>query len=185
MIDLKPACSHLAALAGAIGDGEADLSTPCADYTVADLLDHLGVVARGFAALGRGGPGPGSEDAGGGGRGPTELGGLLAELGRAWDDPAAWQGRADAAGVGLPRQVWGRIALTEVVVHGWDLARATGRGFDPPEAAVRACLEHVADFVPKAPVPELWGPEVPVGPGAPLLDRVVAITGRDPGWTAP
>lgn len=42
-------------------------------------------------------------------------------------------------------------------MHGWDLARATGRGYAPPEAAVRACLEHVAEFVPEAPLPERLG----------------------------
>jgi hypothetical protein len=29
----------------------------------------------------------------------------------------------------------------------------------------------------------IFGPEVPVPAGAALLDRIVAVTGRDPGWT--
>ncbi len=68
-----------------------------------------------------------------------------------------------------------------MVVHGWDLARATGRPFGlDDEQALRACLEHVAEFVPNAPVPQLWGPPAVVADDAPLIDRIVAITGRTP-----
>jgi uncharacterized protein (TIGR03086 family) len=101
-------------------------------------------------------------------------------LGEAWDDPAAWQGSSDAGGLVLSNELWGKIALTEMVVHGWDIARATGRPFDLPEQTLRACLDHVAVFVPNAPLPELWGTTVVVGEDAPLLDRIVAITGRTP-----
>jgi hypothetical protein len=38
----------------------------------------------------------------------------------------------------------------------------------------------VADFVPKAPFPDLWGPPVDVAPDAPMIERIVAITGRTP-----
>ena len=101
-------------------------------------------------------------------------------LGEAWDNPAAWQGSSDAGGLGLPNELWGKIALTEMVVHGWDIARATRQPFDLPEDTLRACLDHVAVFVPNAPLPELWGTTVEVPEGAPLLDRIAAITGRTP-----
>jgi hypothetical protein len=45
-------------------------------------------------------------------------------LAAAWQEPSAWQGTTDL-GVTLTNEVWGRIALTEMVVHGWDLATAT------------------------------------------------------------
>ncbi|MFF3489561.1 hypothetical protein ACFYXC_41015 [Streptomyces sp. NPDC002701] len=38
----------------------------------------------------------------------------------------------------------------------------------------------VAEFAPNAPVPQLWGTAVEVDAAAPLLDRVLAITGRTP-----
>ncbi|MDA2806763.1 TIGR03086 family metal-binding protein [Nocardiopsis suaedae] len=182
MIDLEGACARLADLVSEVSVADLDRPTPCADFTVADLLDHLDEVARGFTALAGGGAGG---VGGAGGQGRAGLPRRLEALGRAWASPSAWRGATEAGGVELANEVWGRIALTEVVVHGWDLARAAGRGFDPPEAAVRACLEHVADFVPSAPVPELWGRPVAVAEDAPLLERAVAITGRDPGWRAP
>lgn len=101
-------------------------------------------------------------------------------LGTAWADPAAWRGSTDGGGLELSNEQWGKIALTEMVVHGWDLATATGQPFDLPADTLRACFEHVSVFVPSAPVPSLWGPPCTVGDGAPLLDRVLAVTGRTP-----
>ncbi len=35
-----------------------------------------------------------------------------------------------AGGVDLPGEVAGLVALDELVVHGWDVARATGQAYD-------------------------------------------------------
>jgi uncharacterized protein (TIGR03086 family) len=104
----------------------------------------------------------------------------IGELGEAWDDPLAWQGSANVPGLDLSNEMWGKITLTELIVHGWDIAKATGQSFDLPERTLQACLDHVAKFVPNAPVPALWGPPVDIAPDAALLDRIVAITGRAP-----
>ena len=133
------------ALVGETGDDRLDDPTPCADYAVRDLIAHLDQVARGADAPEPLGPGWRTAI-------PTHLDALAAE----WADPAVWEG---IGALDLPNAVWGRIVLTEMVVHGWDLARATGRPFDlDDEPALRTCLDHVAEFVPNAPVPQLWGP---------------------------
>ena len=106
--------------------------------------------------------------------------GHVQALAVAWDDPAVWRGSTAVAGVELPNERWGMIALTELVVHGWDLARGTGQPFDLPDDTLRACLDHVAEFVPMAPFPDLWGPPVGVAADASVLDQIVAITGRTP-----
>jgi uncharacterized protein (TIGR03086 family) len=109
------------------------------------------------------------------------LAGRLERLGEAWADPEAWEGSTDLAGLDLTNAEWGRIALTEVVVHGWDLARATGQKLELPDETVRVCYEHVVVFLKEPPVPELWGTPVDVPDDASMLDRVVGITGRSPG----
>ena len=48
------------------------------------------------------------------------------QIADAWHDPAAWQGDTRAAGVTLPGAVADRVALNGLVLHGWDLALATG-----------------------------------------------------------
>ena len=184
MIDMVPACESLIDVLAGVTDDRLDDATPCTDYTVGDLIDHLDQVVRGATALALGRP----EEAGAAepsraNLGPgwqAEMAADLRALGAAWQDPAAWQGSHDPGGLELPNEVWAKIALTEVVVHGWDIAVATGRPLDVPEPTLRACFDHVAEFVPKAPLPELWGPAMDVPDDAPLIDRIVAITGRKP-----
>ncbi|WP_024801124.1 TIGR03086 family metal-binding protein [Nocardia sp. BMG51109] len=172
MIDLKPACHTMIELLADVSDELLGRPTPCAEYTVADLVDHIVESARGFIELaGRAAPPPGDRAA------------QVAELGEAWADPAAWTGTGGPPQLRLPNELWGRIALTEMVVHGWDLAVALGRPFHLPEETLRACLDHVTAFVPEAPLPELWGSAVDAPATAPLIDRIVAVTGRDPHWT--
>ncbi|MDL5154416.1 TIGR03086 family metal-binding protein [Actinomycetospora termitidis] len=165
MIDLTSACRSTGALIATLDDADLTRPTPCAEYDVAGLLVHLDLVAGG-----------GVEDTD---RADPRVGVPVAleRLAVAWRDPAAWRG-STTAGVDLPNATWGRIALTEVVVHGWDLAQATGRTITFDDATLRATLEHVLDFVPRAPLPQLWGTPTALSDDAPLLDRVVAATGR-------
>jgi uncharacterized protein (TIGR03086 family) len=186
VIDLTPACDRMVELIAAVDDAQLTLPTPCAEYSVADLIDHVAQVARGATALARGeeegmnlpGTGPDATHPDLGWRDRITV--HLRELGEAWQDPAAWEGIGDDAPLGMSNEIWGRIAFTEVVVHGWDLAVAIDQPFELPEATLQACWDHVAEFVPQAPLPDLWGPPVAVDGDAPLLDRIVALTGRTP-----
>ena len=69
--------------------------------------------------------------------------------------------------------------MDEIVVHGWDLARSTGQRYNPDPRAVQACAEFLLEQ-PRN--PEIFGPVVPVPDDASPLDRLVGLTGRDPGW---
>ncbi|KAA9162333.1 TIGR03086 family protein [Amycolatopsis acidicola] len=184
MIDLKPACDRMSELLMGLTDDQLTNPTPCTEYDVAALIHHVDDGCLRFTALAQQDTGsvsasavepnattPGWRD---------EMAQHLRTQGKAWDEPAAWQGSTDVAGLELPNERWGKISLTELVVHGWDIARATGLPFDLPERTLQACLAHVAEFVPQAPLPSLWAPPVDVAPDAPLLARIVAITGRVP-----
>ena len=106
----------------------------------------------------------------------------LAELARAWQAPAAWEGMTRAGGVDFPGEVGGIIALTEVVIHGWDVAAATGQDYDVDQATLDAVLPHVTAIAAEGPVEGLFGPAVAVADDAPALDRIIALSGRDPAW---
>jgi hypothetical protein len=49
---------------------------------------------------------------------------------------------------------------------------------------LQACLTHLEQFDP-AGTDGMFGPAVPVPDSAPDLDRVIALSGRDPAWRAP
>ena len=85
----------------------------------------------------------------------------------------------------MPGEAVGVVGLTEVVIHGWDLARATGQTYDVDPAIAEAVLANVAQFAAQGPVDGLFGPAVPIGDDAPVLDRIIALSGRDPAWRAP
>ncbi len=167
-------------LAG-VADDHLTGPSPCTEYTVGDLIDHVDLVAQGPTSLALGSrelPDTGYSHLKPGWRDTVTQ--HVRALGKAWDGPAVWEGTGNVPGSHLSNSTWGKIALTEFVVHGWDIAAATGQPFDLPEQTLQACFEHVAVFVPNAPLPDLWGPPLEVPPDAALLDRILATTGRAP-----
>jgi uncharacterized protein (TIGR03086 family) len=193
MVDLGPAAIQLAGLVTRVPDAELGNPTPCPAYTLGDLIDHVGGLALAFTAAARkDGGGYANMQASGDG---SRLGGDwreriprdLAALAGAWRDPAAWDGMTRIAGDDAPAAIIGLSAADELVVHGWDLARATGQQYQCPPELVQAAHSFLVQFAsPDLPA----GPEVPFGPSravpadAPLLDQVLALAGREPGWTA-
>jgi uncharacterized protein (TIGR03086 family) len=86
----------------------------------------------------------------------------------------------------LPGEVAGLVVLDELVVHGWDVARSSGQSYDVDPASLEAVHGFVAQF--SGPGQDemrsgMFGPVVPVPDDAPLLDRVLGMAGRDPGWS--
>lgn len=180
MIDFRAATEALADLIAQVDDDDLRRRTPCDDYTVTDLLMHIDEGATGFTlAVDCSLSSPAVTDVEDD-ESRLRLADHVRDLGRAWSDEQVWVGNSDVGGLELPSETWGKIACTEVVVHGWDLAVATGHGFAPPELLVRACHDHVEDFLPAAPLPELWGEPITAVGTMTLLDRTVAIAGRDP-----
>ena len=80
----------------------------------------------------------------------------------------------------------GLSTADELVVHGWDVARATGSPYEcEPELldAARSFLDQFASADAPAGREVAFGPPQPVPAGATPLDRVIALSGRDPGWS--
>jgi uncharacterized protein (TIGR03086 family) len=187
-LDLTPAARRLAAVVGAIPETALAAPTPCERYTVGDLLDHVGDLTVAFTRaatkeLGEpGAPPPGDATRLAPGwreRIPADLEVLAA----AWRHPAAWQGMTRAGGIDMPGEIAGVVAADELLVHGWDLARASGQDFDADPATVEAALGFYAMFDDDS-RGDAFAPAVDVPASAPALARVIAASGRDPGWTA-
>ncbi|MGP4085894.1 TIGR03086 family metal-binding protein [Streptomyces sp. KR55] len=188
-LDLGPQTRVIARLVEGVTDDQLPDGTPCPEYAVRNLLGHLIGLAVAFRDAGRKKLGPTTDtspeaalpDIGPGWR--EELPMVLAELAEAWRDPAAWTGMTRAGGVDLPGEAAGLIATDELVIHGWDLARTTGQTYEPDPAALQACHDFLAAA---ADDPDrgggIFGPVVPVLSDAPLLDRAIGLSGRDPGW---
>jgi uncharacterized protein (TIGR03086 family) len=188
MLDLEPAAREVARLVEGVREDQLGLPTPCTDTSVAALLDHFLGLTYAFTCGARkvepGPPAPASAEH----LDPawrTLLPQRLEELADAWEDPSAWQGTTEVGGVTMPGDQMGVVALDELVLHGWDLARATGQDFRCDPASAEAVLTFTeATACPEAAALRegLFGPVVEVPAGASVLDRALGFAGRDPGW---
>ena len=82
-------------------------------------------------------------------------------------------------------EVVDRFYTNDVVMHTWDLARATGQDDRLPRAF---CEQSFAGMEPMADVLSSsgqFGPRVPVPDDADVQDRLIGLIGRDPSWRAP
>jgi uncharacterized protein (TIGR03086 family) len=190
-IDIGPATKTLGDLVAGTPEGALAGPTPCESYTLGDLLDHVDGLSRAFVAVAKkdldnpllaGAPGDAAHLA-------TDwrerIPGNLSALADAWRDPEAWTGMTRAGGFDMPGEVGGVVALDEVVLHGWDVARATGQPFEVDEKLLERVHEFVGQFASSDGASGLFGPIVDVPDDAPLLDRVLGLAGRDPAWTPP
>ncbi|GAB2542271.1 TIGR03086 family metal-binding protein [Nocardia heshunensis] len=184
--DLEAAASAVEAVVAAVADTDFDRRTP-SGISVRDMLAHI----QGFTEAFRQGatkemigrsqpPAPGApladdwRD-----RIPAHLKALTA----AWREPDAWAGETEVGGAVGPAPQMAIFALDELVVHGWDLARAIGVTYTPAESDL-AVLHGFLRETPREGIPGLFGPVVDIPAEAPLLDRVIGLTGRDPAWVA-
>lgn len=195
-VDIGAAADEVAALLPGVTDDQLDAPTPCEGSSVATLLDHLMGLCLAFtwaadksAPPAGGGPRPGqaaAEQLAPHWR--TVLPQRLSDLAKAWREPSAWEGLTEAGGLRMPADLAGVVALDELVLHGWDLARATGQSFSSTPANTAAVLE----FTRGSALPEraasregLFGPVVDVADDAPDFHRALGYAGRDPDWSAP
>lgn len=159
-----------------VAAGRVGASTPCEGWTVGQLMSHMLDTHRYFVGAARGDdvPPPPPE--------PTAMLNLdpvidfehaRAEALRTFH--AAMQGDgADAAAPSIG------IAASEQLLHGWDLARATGQDETMPDGLAEAVLGMIHGRFTDEQRRGVFKPEVPVAPGASAQDRLLAYTGRDP-----
>lgn len=186
--DHAPAAQRVADVAAGIRDDQLDKPTPCPDYSVSVLLTHvLGLTAAFRDAAHKVGGSKPPQAALSSGLDPdwrTKLPAHLDELVEAWREPDAWEGMTEAGGLQMPGDVAAAVALNELTIHGWDLARATGQAYEPDEASTAIVFELTRQTAQEGPegTPGLFGPPVPVPDDAPLFDRALGNAGRDPAW---
>lgn len=194
MVDLTPATRRLADLVSRVRDDELSGPTPCPAYTLGDLIEHVGGLALAFRAAAEkdiASPYVNGTPSGDASRLQADwrerISADLAALAQAWAKPDAWTGMTRIANQDAPAEMVGVTVADELVVHGWDVARATGQPYSAEPELLGAAQTFLGFFAsPDAPA----GPEVPFGPSRPVaddsapLDRVLALAGRDLAWAA-
>ncbi|MUL41177.1 TIGR03086 family protein [Streptomonospora sp. PA3] len=190
--DLEPVANRMREAAQGVREDDLGAPTPCAEMSVGDLLDHVLSLCEAFrraaeksSSTAETPPEPSAQNLPEDWRG--ELDRRLDALVAAWRDPAAWEGMTAAGGFELPGEAAGTVALNELLLHGWDLARATGQAYIGDPASVEVGYSFVSSVPADDPNARagLFGPVVAVPAEAPLLDRVLGLSGRHPDWSPP
>jgi uncharacterized protein (TIGR03086 family) len=186
-LDLAPQAAEVARVIAGVRDDQLTDPTPCDGTSVAAMLDHFVGLTVAFRLGAEKSPMEGAPSADADHlpadwreRLPAQLDALVA----AWDQPEAWDGTTEVGGVRMPAAAMGVVAANEVLVHGWDLAVATGQPYAVDPLTAEACLEFNKGFAVGAPEARdaMYGPVVPVSSDASLFDRLLGATGRDPAW---
>ncbi|MCX4981582.1 TIGR03086 family metal-binding protein [Streptomyces sp. NBC_00572] len=182
---LRSAATRATPLVRDIDDASLGAPTPCAEYDVRALLNHLlGVVVHFQALAAKQAADLDSTkdwlaEAEWRDRFEIEAGKLV----EAWSAPGAEEGTT--GGMGMPARAVGSMVLLDLTVHAWDLARATGRSFAPDPAVVEGLVEEVERMAPMARKMSVFGEAVDLPADATLFERLLATTGRDPrAWEA-
>ena len=158
-----------------------ELATPCRDWDVRTLTNHLLQVAAALELSGGGQAVPSdlwSEDLITGDW-PGRFDGYAGRAVTAWADPPP---SVPFGGTDLPGSLVLTMLASDLVIHGWDLARATGQDYDCDATAAATARQFVADTGEQGRQMGIFEPAKPVGTDATALDEALAGSGRDPRW---
>jgi uncharacterized protein (TIGR03086 family) len=166
---LSRGLDQTAALLDEVREADLPTPTPCEDWTVSDLVDHLVRGAGGFARVVRG------EDVDWTAPTPHVESGWAEEFRAGANDlRAAWSAVGDADGT--TSADW---QSAELAVHTWDLATALGRPTDglDPEVAERGLAFMQANLKPEVRT-FAFKAEQPAPEGADAYAQIAAFAGR-------
>jgi uncharacterized protein (TIGR03086 family) len=155
------------------GAKDLDAPTPCTEWKVRDLLNHMLDTSRYFVSSARG------QDASPPGPNPPSLLSddpardfeqARKELLSTFDDEAVVEKTGPALG----------IAFSDQLLHGWDLARATKQDATMPAGLPEAAYDAIHGRFTDEQRKGVFGPEVQVDAAATPQQRLLAYTGRTP-----
>ena len=168
-----------------VGEQQWARTTPCPEWDVRALASHVVAGNLGFAAALAGRP-PAADPVPPGAPLPRAYRDSAAALLGAFGEPGALERTVTVPFGTVPGIVALHLRTTEVLVHGWDLARATGQAVAFPEEVAAAELDFTARMLPRVPPDRSpFGPPQPVAPDAPAIDRLAAMLGRRVDGPAP
>ena len=106
--------------------------------------------------------------------------GQIAKAVDAWSKPEAWAGDRNVMGSATPAADIAAMLIVEMVLHGWDIAKATGQDYRCDDAVAQAVLETVQAQGELFRQYQGFAAIVPVPDDATAFDRALALSGRDP-----
>jgi uncharacterized protein (TIGR03086 family) len=180
--NLDSAAQAMAAVARGVTPDQLQRPTPCTEWNVQQLMNHAIGSFENFE-----GRAAGREVDWSNRPSLTDHGELVERLSRsaagvaaAWARPGALDQKTQAPFGEVTGAFMANITLTELLMHGWDLAKATGQQLPIDQAIPEEILGGMRQNMPEQARQSAFGPEVPASEGAPAIDRLAAFLGRKP-----
>jgi len=165
----------LKGLAGSLDKEQLAAPTPCANFTVHQVLEHMVGGATMFAAAFRGTEPPDSLPVDAVAAFPTAMDGLLDAV----KSPGALDRTIHAPFGEVPGETFARFVALDGLVHGWDIATSTGRPYEPAADVVAAvdafAREAIGDAFRDG---DTFAAATEPPPGASPVEQLAAFTGR-------
>ncbi len=183
---MAAAAAEAAKVVNRVPEGTLDAPTPCHDWDLRTLLNHTilwtsysaerrahgesvaeDLMTKDFAAE------PGFRE---------DYARQIGRAVRAWADQKAWEGELGVMGDATPAADVGAMLIMEMVLHGWDLAKATGQEYACDDAVAGAVLDTVTAQAELFRKYRGFADAVEAPDGATTFDRALSLSGRDPQW---
>jgi uncharacterized protein (TIGR03086 family) len=164
----------LVGLVAGIRADQLDNPTPCAKFTVRGVLEHMIGGAATFAAAFRGVE-PSERDMS---DVLASFGTALSGLADALHSPGALDRTIRAPFGEVPGATFARFVVLDGLVHGWDLATATGQHYEPTDTLVAEAEAFARQAVEPLRDGDTFGPATEPPPSATPIQCLAAFTGR-------
>ena len=165
---------HLGAVVAGITPDQLDNPTPCAEFAVRGVLEHMIAGATAFAAVYRG-----EEPVGADLHDPLgSFGPVLGDLVAAITPLGALDRIVHAPFGDVPGDTFARFVVLDGLVHGWDLATATGQAYEPPDELVAEAHAFARQTIDPLRDGDTFADAVEPEPGASPIERLANYTGR-------
>ncbi|GAA3741453.1 TIGR03086 family metal-binding protein [Salinactinospora qingdaonensis] len=185
---LHDGLDFMAGKVGGIGSIPLTAPTPCREWELGALLNHVIATTTLLSRIAAGHPveaehlAPAATAATAFTGEPEQAFAKAAALAReTFADPGGWERTvAMPTGAEFPGAVLAKLIALDAVAHGWDIARATGQDDTLPAPLVDTAMAFATDFVRPEVRGTTIGHQVHVGPAATKTERFVAFLGRQP-----
>ena len=174
-------------IASNVTESQLSSATPCSEFDVKSLANHLAgfygmsaMAARKQTLAGE--PGAdivGSDPAG-------VIPGMIQGAVAAWQEPGSTEGKTQFGPGEYDAGFAATITLFETVMHGWDLAKGTGQALqvsDDVGEAIFGIAQQICNDDSRG-EGSRFGPEINVSADASAFEKALGLSGRDPNWPA-
>lgn len=177
---VEASTAHAARIAKGVSPDDFAKDTPCSEYDVKALLEHMigGLQMLSEAAGGKQAAMPTEVDVTDPGKRYEENRGKLLDALKA--DGALGQTLQLPFGQFPAEMFFNTIVFPEHLLHGWDLAKATGQDTTIPDDLAQEALDALTPVEGMLRAPGVYGPKIDVPDDASLTDKLVAFSGRQP-----